>query len=329
MNVKIKKIMLQPINNKRLFSLCGPLDNNLKQIEYQLGIVINRYDNIFKLIGTESSVDIAINVLISLYADTESTYDIIHNINIEQVYLTIQQIQISQKQSISSKINWNSIIKIKIKQKIIKTHTPNQTRYIFNIFNNDITFGIGPAGTGKTYLAVVAAIDLLERQKKKQIILTRPIIETGEKLGFLPGDINQKTDPYMRPLYDALVNILGHESIEKLIQKNIIEIIPLAYMRGRTLHNSIILLDEGQNTTIAQMKMFLTRIGFNSTVIITGDITQIDLPSNQKSGLVHAIKILSMIDKISFNFFKKEDSIRHVIVSHIIDAYEKWDKNEK
>lgn len=329
MSVEIKKITLQPVNNNRLISLCGPFDDNLKQIEYQLKIVINRYDSSFKLIGKSLSINIAMDVLISLYADTESVCGKINDINPEKVYLTIKKIQILKQQSTSTKIIWDSSIQIKIKHKIIKPRTPNQALYISNIFNHDIVFGIGPAGTGKTYLAVVAALDLLERQKNKQIILTRPIIEAGEKLGFLPGNINQKIDPYIRPLYDALFDILGNDRVEELICNNIIEIIPLAYMRGRTLHNSVIILDEGQNTTIAQMKMFLTRIGFNSTVIITGDITQIDLPHHQKSGLINAIKVLSMINNISFNFFNKEDSIRHAIVNDIINAYEKWDKNIK
>lgn len=329
MSVEIKKFSLQPINNKRLMSLCGPYDDNLKQIEHQLDIIINRYNNLFKLIGKIISINIAVDVLTTLYAGTESIHGVIDDINPEKVYLTIKQRQLLQKQSIYKKNIWDSIMEIRTKNKIIKSRTLNQTRYISNIFTHDITFGIGPAGTGKTYLATAVAIDLLERQKNQQIILTRPVIEAGEKLGFLPGNINQKTDPYMKPLYDALFDIIGHEQVEEFIQKNIIEIIPLAYMRGRTLHNSIIILDEGQNTTIAQMKMFLTRIGFNSTVIITGDITQIDLPFTQKSGLIHAMQVLSGIKKISFNFFNQEDSVRHTIVTSIIKAYKKWDENNQ
>lgn len=329
MNIKIKKISLQPVNNRRLISLCGPYDDNLKQIEHQLGIIVNRYDHFFKLIGTTISINTAVHVLTTLYAGTESIHGIINDINPEKVYLTIKQIQLSQQKSTPIKNIWSSIIEIRIKNKIIKSRTLNQTQYISNIFTHDIIFGIGPAGTGKTYLATAAAIDLLERQKNQQIILTRPVIEVGEKLGFLPGNINQKTDPYMKPLYDALFDIVGQEQVEEFIQKNVIEIVPLAYMRGRTLHNSIIILDEGQNTTIAQMKMFLTRIGFNSTVIITGDITQIDLPSTQKSGLIHAIQVLSGIQKISFNFFDQEDAVRHTIVTSIIKAYKKWDENNK
>lgn len=212
--------------------------------------------------------------------------------------------------------------KITLKHRTIKPRNLHQAQYIDNIFKHDVTFGIGPSGTGKTYLAIAVAIDLIERKKNQYIILSRPAVEAGEKLGFLPGDFNQKTDPYVRPLHDALYDVLGYKRVDQLIQKNIIKVLPLAYMRGRTLNNSVIILDESQNTTITQMKMFLTRIGFNSTVIITGDVTQVDLPSNLKSGLVHAIKILSDIKSISFNFFNKEDSVRHTIVTQIINAYE-------
>lgn len=328
MNLETKEIRLQPANNKRLVSLCGPFDDNLKQLESQLNITINRRDNFFRLIGTSLSVDTATNALVSLYSDTETEYGVINDIDPEKVYLTIKQIQILQTQHKYTHSICNSLIAIETKHGMIKPRTENQAQYIYNIFNHDITFGIGPAGTGKTYLAIVAAVDLLERKKNKHIVLTRPAIEAGEKLGFLPGDLHQKSYPYVRPLYDALFNILGHERVEQLIQKNIIEVAPLAYMRGRTLNDSVIILDESQNTTITQMKMFLTRIGFRSTVIITGDITQIDLPSNQSSGLTHAIKVLSVIEDISFNFFTKEDSVRHAIVGRIIDAYEAWDKKK-
>lgn len=213
-------------------------------------------------------------------------------------------------------------IQINLNRKIIKSRTFNQTKYINNILNSDITFGIGPSGTGKTYLSIVLAIHLLEQHKIKHIILSRPTIEAGEKLGFLPGNFNQKTDPYIRPLYDTLNDILGQKKTTSLIQKKIIKIIPLAYMRGRTFNKSIIILDEGQNTTIIQMKMLLTRMGENSKIIITGDITQIDLPIYQNSGLTHAIKILSNIKNISFIFFKIEDSIRHTMVQKIITAYD-------
>lgn len=323
-----KSITLSPLNNTRLIHLCGPFDDNLKQLENQLKIIINRNGNCFKIIGKKELVNIAIDSLIELYAGTESNHGIMNDINPNQVYLTVKHIQESllQPQSLKNMSNNSTLmhITIELKNKTIKPRTINQARYISNILNHDITFGIGPSGTGKTYLAIAVAVDLVERQKNQHIILSRPAIEAGEKLGFLPGDFNQKTDPYMRPLYDALYDLLGCERMESFLQNDIIEVIPLAYMRGRTLNNSIIILDEGQNTTVTQMKMFLTRIGFNSTVIITGDVTQVDLPSHQKSGLAHAIKILSIIKNISFNYFNKEDSVRHKIVAQIIHAYEQW-----
>jgi phosphate starvation-inducible PhoH-like protein len=198
-----------------------------------------------------------------------------------------------------------------------------------NMVTHDITFGIGPAGTGKTYLAVAAAVDALERQEIRRILLTRPAVEAGEKLGFLPGDLSQKVDPYLRPLYDALFEMLGFEKVEKLIEKNVIEVAPLAYMRGRTLNDAFIILDESQNTSVEQMKMFLTRIGFNSRAVITGDVTQIDLPRGTRSGLRHAIEVLSEVDDISFNFFLADDVVRHPVVARIVNAYEKWEAKDQ
>ena len=220
-------------------------------------------------------------------------------------------------------------IVIKTKKGIIKPRTPNQNQYISNILNHDITYGIGPAGTGKTYLAVAAAVDALERQDVRRILLTRPAVEAGEKLGFLPGDLSQKVDPYLRPLYDALFEMLGFERVEKLLERSVIEVAPLAYMRGRTLNDAFIILDESQNTTVEQMKMFLTRIGFNSKTVITGDITQIDLPKGSKSGLRHAIEVLSGVSQISFNFFISNDVVRHPLVAEIVEAYEKWEIQQK
>ena len=207
----------------------------------------------------------------------------------------------------------------------IRPKTAGQKAYIDAIRSNTVTFCLGPAGTGKTYLAVAAAVDALERQEIRRILLTRPAVEAGEKLGFLPGDLSQKVDPYLRPLYDALFEMLGFEKVEKLIERNVIEVAPLAYMRGRTLNDAFIILDESQNTTIEQMKMFLTRIGFNSKAVITGDITQIDLPRSTKSGLRHAIEVLAEVDEISFNFFHSEDVVRHPVVARIVNAYEAWE----
>ena len=215
---------------------------------------------------------------------------------------------------------------LKTSRGVVKARTPNQSQYISQIISHDISFGIGPAGTGKTFLAVAAAVDALTRNEVRRIILTRPAVEAGEKLGFLPGDLSQKVDPYLRPLYDALFEMLGFEKVEKFIERQIIEIAPLAYMRGRTLNDSFIILDEAQNTTIEQMKMFLTRIGFNSKAVITGDPSQIDLPRNVKSGLKHAIEVLTPVDSISFTYFLSEDVVRHPVVAAIVNAYEAYDK---
>lgn len=217
---------------------------------------------------------------------------------------------------------------LKTQRGVIKARTPNQAGYISQIISHDVSFGIGPAGTGKTFLAVAAAVDALTRNEVRRIILTRPAVEAGEKLGFLPGDLSQKVDPYLRPLYDALFEMLGFEKVEKLIERQVIEIAPLAYMRGRTLNDSFIILDEAQNTTIEQMKMFLTRIGFNSKAVITGDPSQIDLPRNVRSGLRHAMEVLSKVDAISFTYFLSDDVVRHPVVAAIVNAYDAWDKKE-
>jgi phosphate starvation-inducible PhoH-like protein len=212
---------------------------------------------------------------------------------------------------------------------VVKPRNPNQKSYVQNILNTDISFGVGVAGTGKTYLAVACAVEALERQEVRRILLTRPAVEAGEKLGFLPGDLSQKIDPYLRPLYDALFEMLGFEKVEKLIERNVIEVAPLAYMRGRTLNDAFIILDESQNTTVEQMKMFLTRIGFNSQAVITGDITQIDLPRGAKSGLRQAIEVLNDVSDISFNFFSAQDVVRHPIVARIVQAYEEYEANKE
>ena len=222
--------------------------------------------------------------------------------------------------------HFGKAVNIKTKRGVIKPRTPNQAQYIANILDHDITFGVGPAGTGKTYLAVAAAVDALERQEIRRILLTRPAVEAGEKLGFLPGDLSQKVDPYLRPLYDALFEMLGFEKVEKLIERNVIEVAPLAYMRGRTLNDAFIILDESQNTTIEQMKMFLTRIGFGSKVIITGDKTQKDLPSGAVSGLDVAMKVLGRIDDIGFCNLTSNDVVRHPLVQKIVQAYDDYEK---
>ncbi|MGS6552627.1 rRNA maturation RNase YbeY [Escherichia coli] len=291
MNIDTREITLEPADNARLLSLCGPFDDNIKQLERRLGIEINRRDNHFKLTGRPICVTAAADILRSLYVDTAPMRGQIQDIEPEQIHLAIKEARVLE-QSAESVPEYGKAVNIKTKRGVIKPRTPNQAQYIANILDHDITFGVGPAGTGKTYLAVAAAVDALERQEIRRILLTRPAVEAGEKLGFLPGDLSQKVDPYLRPLYDALFEMLGFEKVEKLIERNVIEVAPLAYMRGRTLNDAFIILDESQNTTIEQMKMFLTRIGFNSKAVITGDVTQIDLPRNTKSGLRHAIEVL-------------------------------------
>ena len=331
MNITTYETMLEPADNQRLNSLCGPYDDNIKQLERRLGIEINHRGNLFAITGDAICAKAATEILQSLYKQTK-VKDKIVDIEPEQIHLTIKESGVLEKVSehLPSYVDLygSKQVMIKTKRGVIKPRTPNQAQYIAHVLDYDISFGIGPAGTGKTYLAVAAAVDALEKQQIRRIVLTRPAVEAGEKLGFLPGDLSQKVDPYLRPLYDALFEMLGFEKVEKLIEKSVIEVAPLAYMRGRTLNDAFIILDESQNTTIEQMKMFLTRIGFNSKAVITGDITQIDLPRHQKSGLRHAIEVLSEVDDISFNFFKSEDVVRHPVVARIVNAYEKWEQQE-
>ncbi|WP_422646065.1 PhoH family protein [Xenorhabdus kozodoii] len=309
-------------------SLCGPLDDNLKQLERRLGIEINRRDNRFKLVGKPLCVNAAAEILRHLYVETAPVRGLIPDLEPEQVHLAITESRVLE-QAADSVPEYGKSVNIKTKRGVVKPRTPNQAQYIANILDHDITFGVGPAGTGKTYLAVAAAVDALERQEIRRILLTRPAVEAGEKLGFLPGDLSQKVDPYLRPLYDALFEMMGFEKVEKLIERNVIEVAPLAYMRGRTLNDAFIILDESQNTTIEQMKMFLTRIGFNSKAVITGDVTQIDLPRGQKSGLSHVIEVLSDVDQLSFNFLHSEDVVRHPVVAKVVIAYEAWEAAEQ
>ena len=327
MNIDTREITLEPVDNARLLSLCGPFDDNIKQLERRLGIEINRRDNHFKLTGRAICVTAAADILRSLYVDTAPMRGQIQDIEPEQIHLAIKEARVLE-QSAESVPEYGKAINIKTKRGVIKPRTPNQAQYIAHILDHDITFGIGPAGTGKTYLAVAAAVDALERQEIRRILLTRPAVEAGEKLGFLPGDLSQKVDPYLRPLYDALFEMLGFEKVEKLMERNVIEVAPLAYMRGRTLNDAFIILDESQNTTIEQMKMFLTRIGFNSKAVVTGDITQVDLPRSTKSGLRHALEVLQGVDGLSFNFFESKDVVRHPVVARIVQAYEAFDAQQ-
>ncbi|AHE48562.1 PhoH family protein [Aeromonas hydrophila 4AK4] len=329
-HISTLNLHLEPADNLRLASLCGPFDDNLKQLERRLGIEISYRDNHFQLLGKQAQIDAAAVILKHLYVETQPLKGgKVTDITPEMVHLTVQESRVlEQDDDEAPSQSYGKEVTVKTKRGLIKPRSPNQAQYISNIVRHDISFGIGPAGTGKTYLAVAAAVDALERQEIRRILLTRPAVEAGEKLGFLPGDLSQKVDPYLRPLYDALFEMLGFERVEKLMERNIIEVAPLAYMRGRTLNDAFIILDEAQNTTTEQMKMFLTRIGFNSKAVVTGDITQVDLPRSTKSGLRHALEVLQGVDGLSFNFFESKDVVRHPVVARIVQAYEAFDAQQ-
>ena len=313
-------LVLEPADNRRLANLCGQFDEHLRQIERRLGVEINNRGNSFRVIGDKRSTDAACELLKELYRETAHS-----NLKPEYIHLSLQESGIDSllEESLDSTSNFS----IKTQRGVVRARGPHQAKYLNSIANYDVCFGVGPAGTGKTYLAVASAVDALESDRVRRIILTRPAVESGEKLGFLPGDLSQKIDPYLRPLYDALYEMLGFEKIARLIERNVIEVAPLAYMRGRTLNDSFIILDEAQNTTSEQMKMFLTRIGFGSTVVITGDVTQVDLPRGCQSGLRHVIDVLKDVEGISFTFFTAKDVVRHPLVQRIVTAYERIEKN--
>lgn len=327
LNIDTREITLEPADNARLLSLCGPFDDNIKQLERRLGIEINRRDNHFKLTGRPICVTAAADILRSLYVDTAPMRGQIQDIEPEQIHLAIKEARVLE-QSAESVPEYGKAVNIKTKRGVIKPRTPNQAQYIANILDHDITFGVGPAGTGKTYLAVAAAVDALERQEIRRILLTRPAVEAGEKLGFLPGDLSQKVDPYLRPLYDGLFDMLGAENFTKYQERGSIEVAPLAYMRGRTLDDSFIILDEAQNTTPEQMKMFLTRLGFGSKAVITGDITQIDLPDGKQSGLREALRVLDGVEGIAQCFLTEKDVVRHELVQRIVKAYAEYENKK-
>ena len=314
-----RSVKLTPEDNQRLALLCGPFDENIKYLEKRLLVEINRRGSMFNIRSDDDDrVQAAANILKYLYRDTEHQQDV----NLESVQLYIQEA--SQDVATSQPAeDYHAVIKTPKLQ--VKARNQNQILYLQRVKQHDINFGIGPAGTGKTYLAVACAVEALQKEEVKRILLVRPAVEAGEKLGFLPGDLAQKVDPYLRPLYDALYDMLGFEQVARLIEKNVIEIAPLAFMRGRTLNNAFIILDESQNTTPEQMKMFLTRIGFGSTAVITGDITQTDLPKGAKSGLAQCMEILEGVPGISVTQFNSKDVVRHPLVQRIVEAYDRFD----
>ena len=310
-------LTLTPDDNHRLANLCGQMDEHLRQIERRLGIEINNRGSHFRLIGEADSIAAGERLLHSLYEEALEEV-----LTPEKIHLFLQESGIEALLRTDAESEITEVV-IKTKRGLIRPRGTNQQQYLHHILTHDINFGIGPAGTGKTYLAVACAVDALERDQVRRILLVRPAVEAGERLGFLPGDLSQKIDPYLRPLYDALYEMLGFEQVARLIERNVIEVAPLAYMRGRTLNESFIILDEAQNTTPEQMKMFLTRIGFGSTAVITGDVTQVDLPRGNISGLRQAADILAQVDGISFIFFNARDVVRHPLVQRIVSAYDK------
>ena len=318
-------LRLLPDNSQRLSNLCGRLNEHIKIIERALSLSIQQRGNIFYLSGPQAEVSDGCRILESLYKSTESG-KLIHPQMIHLAIHEIRQPEIKNDTNTASNQSSDSTILIKTSKASVKPRGEHQKEYVKNIQTNDISFGIGPAGTGKTYLAVACAVEALMSSNVNRILLVRPAVEAGEKLGFLPGDLTQKIDPYLRPLYAALYEMLGFEKVGKLIERNIIEVAPLAFMRGRTLNHSFIILDESQNTTSSQMKMFLTRIGFGSTAVITGDMTQIDLPKGTRSGLVQVSKILSSINEIGFTYFSAKDVVRHRLVQRIVEAYDEFDQ---
>ena len=303
---------LEPADNTRLASLCGRLDEHIRQIEGHLGVAIANRGNVFRISGEAGLARTTEKLIKDLYAITSMN----KSLSAASVRLALQEADARVP------IVDDTETVLRTPKCVIKARTANQRDYIRNILTHDINFGIGPAGTGKTYLAVACAVDALERDEVSRIILVRPAVEAGERLGFLPGDLEQKVDPYLRPLYDALYEMLGFERVARLMEKHAIELAPLAYMRGRTLNDSFILLDEAQNTTAEQMKMFLTRLGFGAKAVITGDITQVDLPKSQKSGLKEAGEVLTDIKGISFMHFTPQDVVRNPLVQKIVEAYD-------
>ena len=319
------KLSLEPDSPQHLSTLCGQLDEHLRLIEQRLSIEISNRGNNFQLAGRADLIRAGAKMLEQLYEDVQQG----EPVTPDQIHLLLQQSGVEQLSDGEPAASvYQADITIQTRKAQIRPRGPNQQSYVRTILTHDINFGIGPAGTGKTYLAVACACEALEREEVSRILLVRPAVEAGEKLGFLPGDLSQKVDPYLRPLYDALYEMLGIERVSKLIERNVIEVAPLAYMRGRTLNGSFVILDESQNTTREQMKMFLTRIGFGSTAVITGDTTQIDLPKGVRSGLIHASEVLKEIKGIGFTRFTSKDVVRHPLVGHIVDAYDRYEKQQ-
>ncbi len=320
----VHEFELEPADNVRLAGLCGPLDENLKLVEARLGVQIRRRGNVFRVSGAEAGA--AENVLRELYdrgvGDEGATPG--------EVHLTLREREQdtgSSDRPLHPEVSGDEEARgegasLRVPRGTIRARGRNQREYVRNILTRDLTFGIGPAGTGKTYLAVACAVEALHADRVRRIVLVRPAVEAGERLGFLPGDLTQKVDPYLRPMYDALYEMMGFDKVARFIERNVIEVAPLAFMRGRSLNDAFVILDEAQNTTIEQMKMFLTRIGFGSKAVVTGDVTQTDLPTGKISGLRHVIDVVRGVEGVAFTFFDSQDVVRHPLVQRIVQAYE-------
>lgn len=315
---------LETDDNRRLADVCGQFDENLRRLEQSLGVEINNRGNQFQVIGEPVPARKATEVLHRIFAETAKG-----PVDLDQLHQFIEQVGGSaptgRTHRIPLSVNESSDVVIHTRRGAVRVRGENQRSYVACIRQHDISFGVGPAGTGKTYLAVACAVEALEHETVRRLVLVRPAVEAGERLGFLPGDLAQKIDPYLRPLYDALYDMFGYERVAKLVERNAIEIAPLAYMRGRTLNDAFVILDEAQNTTVEQMKMFLTRIGFGSVAVVTGDITQVDLPRGKRSGLRHAIDVLKDVPGLGFTFFNAGDVVRHPLVQRIVKAYDQHD----
>ncbi|HET8819540.1 MAG TPA: PhoH family protein [Xanthomonadaceae bacterium] len=308
------EFVLDPADPERLANLSGPFDAHLRLMELRLGTEIANRGNVFRVSGPPASVRRTEKFLRALWADADDQV-------LDSAGIHLRLAEVDAGAAGRDEVEPQEVA-VRVKRGTIRGRGPNQAKYLHAIATHDVNFGIGPAGTGKTFLAVAMAVEALNESRVQRLVLVRPAVEAGEKLGFRPGDLSQKVDPYLRPLYDALYEMLGVEKVAKLLEKSVIEVAPLAYMRGRTLNDAFVILDEAQNTSIEQMKMFLTRIGFGSTAVVTGDMTQVDLPKHQKSGLKDALDVLRGVEGISFTFFGARDVVRHPLVARIVDAYE-------
>jgi len=318
-------VVLEPDDAHRIANLNGSFDAHLRALEVGLGIEIRNRGNFYQLLGPEREIRAGADALRSLY---EQTADVA--IDAEHVHLVLREVEADPARiSADPGARDADEVVVRTKRGVVRGRSPLQKKYLRDIADNVLSFGIGPAGTGKTYLAVASAVDALEHDRVRRLVLVRPAVEAGEKLGFLPGDMTQKIDPYLRPLYDALYEMLGFEKVARLIERSVIEVAPLAFMRGRTLNESFVILDEAQNTTVEQMKMFLTRIGFGSVAVVTGDVTQIDLPKAVPSGLKHAMEVLKDIPEVGFTHFRSQDVVRHPLVQTIIRAYDAFEARER